>query len=46
MAKEKETSDRENRWKEHLAKYEKSNPKKYADKKERGELNDIPDSFI
>lgn len=46
MAKEKEKSDREIRWEQLLERYEKSNPEKFKIKKEAGEFNEIPASFI
>lgn len=47
MAKEtKEKDDRQERWEALLASYEKQNPVKYAAKKERGEFDKIPDSFV
>lgn len=52
MAKKEETqeeakvlSPREIAWEAHLANYEKKNPKKFAEKKARGEFNSIPASF-
>lgn len=46
MAKEKELNDREQRWADHLAAYEKVNPEKYVAKKAAGEFDKIPDSFV
>ena len=40
-----EVPGREKRWKEHLAKYEQTNPVKFAAKKENGEFAKIPNSF-
>jgi len=43
---EVETVDpREAKWAAHLAKYEKSNPVKFASKKAKGEFNTIPSTF-
>lgn len=43
----KETkSDRQARWEKLLVEYAKQNPAKYALKKERGEFDKIPDSFL
>lgn len=38
-------SPREVAWEAHLAAYEKKNPKKFAEKKARGEYNQIPAHF-
>ena len=38
-------SPREIAWEAHLAAYEKKNPKKYAEKKAKGEFDKIPASF-
>lgn len=52
MAKEKEEekkvekTERELRFDALLVAYEKQNPVKFAAKKERGEFDKIPDSFI
>lgn len=53
MAKEEEKkvekvtkSDRQVRWEKLLEDYAKRNPAKYASKKERGEFDKIPDSFV
>ena len=50
MAKEEkvekvEKSEREVRWDAFLAQHEKQNPAKHAIRKEKGELDKIPDSF-
>lgn len=37
---------RDKRWKEHLDRYEKSNPLKFAAKKAGGEFDKIPDTFL
>lgn len=37
---------RKARWEAFLAKYEAQNPVKYASRKENGELDKIPESFV
>ena len=42
---EAQAGDRAERWAEHLALYETSNPVKFAQKKENGEFDTIPNTF-